>query len=206
MSMTAARSITLELENGAVMTREEFHTAYAECKAYERVELIEGVVYLPSPIKVETHAEPQALMLVWLRAYARTRPGIRALTPTSVLLDDLNEPESDAMLVRTTPGWLSADGFVAKAPELVVEIASTSKSRDLNQKKRAYERNGVKEYIVWRTADSAIDWFELDSGAYRAKQPGADGRIESMELRGLVLDVPAMLAGDEARVLAALGA
>jgi hypothetical protein len=45
---TAAR-----LENGDVMSRQEFHRLYSECEDLERVELIEGVVYLPSPIRVQ---------------------------------------------------------------------------------------------------------------------------------------------------------
>ncbi len=186
------------------MTREEFHAAYLECEGLDRVELIEGVVYLPSPIKMETHAEPQSLMIVWLRAYARGKPGVRASSPASVLLDDRNEPQPDAILVRTTPGWRSDDGYIAKAPELVVEVAASTKSRDMNQKLRAYERNGVKEYIVWRTLDEAIDWFELVDGAFVAKAARAEGLIESTEFPGLVLDVTAALEGEEEKVLAAL--
>lgn len=193
------------LENGAVMTRDEFHTLYSRCEGLERVELIEGVVYLPSPIRFESHAEPQALVLDWLRAYAAGRPGLRAAGPASVLLDERNEPEPDAMLLRTTPGWLSEDGYIAKAPELVVEIAFSTHSRDLNQKKRAYERNGVREYIVWRTEEGAIDWFELRDGVYVAREPDERGRIESREFPGLVLDLRAMLANDRAAVLRALG-
>jgi Uma2 family endonuclease len=202
--MSAAPKLTVELENGAVMTREEFHAAYLNRDELRHVELIEGIVYMPSPIKLESHSEPQALLLVWLRAYARNRPGVRAAGPATIELDGANEPEPDVVLVRTSPGWLSQEGYIAKAPELVVEIAGSSRSRDLNQKKRAYERNGVKEYVVWRTGDSAIDWFELREGRYVSRAPSASGRIESREFPGLVLDVPAALALDEDRVLAAL--
>lgn len=202
--MTTAKSPGPELENGAVMTREEFHAAYVQCEGYERVELIEGVVYLPSPIKIESHARPQSLLLLWLSTYALGNPALLATGPASVLLDDLNEPEPDALLLRTTPGWMSPDGYVVKAPELLVEIAATTKSRDLNQKKRAYERNGVKEYVVWRVADGAIDWFTLRDGSYRSRTPDSQGRIESEQFAGLVLDVPAALAFDSVRTLAAL--
>jgi Uma2 family endonuclease len=202
--MGTAKSLAPLLENGAVMMREEFHAAYGECEGLERVELIEGVVYLPSPIKVETHGEPQLLMLVWLRTYARGRPGILVVGPVTVLLDDMNEPEPDAMLLRTTPGWQSPDGYVAKAPELVVEIAASTRSRDLNQKKRAYERNGVKEYVVWRTLEGAIDWFELVDGSFVPKAAQSNGVIASTEFPGLVLDVAAALERDEEKVQAAL--
>jgi Uma2 family endonuclease len=193
------------LENGAVMTREEFHRLYAECEKYERVELIEGVVYLPSPIKVDGHSREHRLVLAWLDHFVGNRLDIEWAPPGSVLLDDLNEPEPDAMLYRVTPGRFE-DGYLRGAPELIVEVANTSHSRDLHQKKRAYERNGVREYIVWRTQDKAIDWFELVDGVYVLRQPGADGIIESREFPGLRLDVQAMLAHDRRKVLAALRA
>lgn len=198
------RQTTARLENGDVMSRREFHRLYSECEGLERVELIEGVVYMPSPIRIEGHAREQALMLMWLFAYTARHPDIECSPPGSVLLDDENEPEPDAMLYRLRPGRFD-DGYLLGAPELVVEIAASSKSRDLHQKKRAYERNGVLEYIVWRTEDGVIDWFELRDGKYAGRLPSADGIIESRHFSGLRLAVNAMLAKDRAAVLAALG-
>lgn len=192
----------MELENGAVMSRAEFHALYSECEGLERVELIEGVVYMPSPIRILGHSREQGLVLDWLSAYASEHPGVEHSPPGSVLLDDKNEPEPDAMLFRVTADRFE-DGYMKGAPELVVEIAASSKSRDLHQKKRAYERNGVREYIVWRTVDKGIDWFQLRDGAYVTREPDADGLIASEVFPGLRLDVLAMLAGDRARVLAA---
>ncbi len=57
------------LENGDVMTRDEFHRLYSDCEALERVELIEGVVYMPSPIRIQGHAREQRLMMEWFAAY-----------------------------------------------------------------------------------------------------------------------------------------
>lgn len=191
------------LENGDVMTREEFHRLYSDCAGLERVELIEGVVYMPSPIRVQGHAREQGLLMDWLSAYAASRDDVQWSPPGSVLLDDQNEPEPDAMLYRLRPDRFD-DGYLLGAPELVVEIAASSKSRDLHQKKRAYERNGVLDYIVWRTDDAAIDWFELRNGEYLQRQPDAAGVIESSTFVGLRLDVPAALSLDRAAVLAAL--
>jgi Uma2 family endonuclease len=77
-------------------------------------------------------------------------------------------------------------------------------SRDLGDKLRAYRRNGVREYIVWRVEDGAIDWFQLVEGEYEAMPPNARGMMESAAFPGLRLDVPALLALDAAKVLAAL--
>jgi Uma2 family endonuclease len=192
------------LENGDVMSRAEFHERYSECPELHRVELIEGVVYMPSPIRTLGHGREQAQMLRWLLAYADAHEGVDAVGPGTVLLDDENEPEPDAMLYRLTDERFE-DGYISGAPELVVEIASSSRARDLHQKKRAYEGAGVREYIVWRTRDGAIDWFELRDGAYVTREPDEAGMIESREFPGLRLNVKAMLAHDRAAVLAALG-
>lgn len=195
--------ISLPFENGDVMSREQFHRLYSACEGLERVELIEGVVYLPSPIRVKGHAEEQMLVLEWLAAYAAGKPSLRVSPPGSVFLDDDNEPEPDAMLYRETPDSYR-DGYLAKAPELIVEIAATSAARDLHQKKAAYERNGVREYIVWRTRDEAIDWFRLIDGQYVMVEAGADRIIASAEFPGLRMDVAAMLRRDREAALQAL--
>ena len=94
--------------------------------------------------------------------------------------------------------------YVEGPPELIVEVSATSASIDLHQKKNAYRRNGVREYLVWRTLDRKVDWFRLDGGEYVALEPDAAGVLESREFSGLRLDVPALLAGDLARVLGGL--
>jgi len=184
------------------MSRAEFHRIYSECEELHGVELIEGVVYLASPIKLKGHGAEQTLAIVWLDTYASLHESVVGAGPATVLLDDQNEPEPDAMLFFDRPERYE-DGYLVGPPELIVEIANTSVSRDLHQKKRAYARAGVAEYIVWRVQDAAIDWFRLESGEYKTVAAAA-GRIESATFPGLVLDVPAMLARDRKRVLAAL--
>jgi Uma2 family endonuclease len=50
---------------------------------------------------------------------------------------------------------------VEGAPELVVEVTASRASYDLHDKLEAYRRNGVREYLVWRVDDRAVDWFVL---------------------------------------------
>lgn len=56
---------------------------------------------------------------------------------------------------------LSNDGYIEGAPELVVEIAANTATIDLREKKRAYRRNGVKEYIVWQVRDRTTFRFAI---------------------------------------------
>jgi len=88
--------------------------------------------------------------------------------------------------------------------ELIAEIAASSGRRDLHNKLHAYERNGVQEYIAWRTYDSAIDWFVLRGGRYEKLSPAADGMYRSKVFPGLWLDATALIRGDLAAVLAVL--
>lgn len=192
----------LPFDNGDVMTREEFHRLYSECEELERVELIEGVVYLPSPIRLKGHAAEQGLISEWLMSYAQRHEGVLWLPPTTLKLDDRNEVEPDALLIKGEPP-VDDEGYLAKVPELVVEVARSSRARDLHQKKRAYERNGVREYIVWDTERGIVYWFELRNGTYYEVEP-VDAHFESKQFPGLVMSIDALLSGDEERLLAAL--
>src|SRR5262249_49745866 len=94
--------------------------------------------------------------------------------------------------------------YVEHAPELVVEVAASSVSLDLGPKRHAYAAAGVREYIVWRTLDDAIDWFTLRDGAFVPLNPDADELLKSQVFRGLWLDAAAALRRDTAEVLTAL--
>ena len=57
---------------------------------------------------------------------------------------------------------------------------------------------------MWRTEDGALDWFVLRGGRYEPLAAGDDGLLRSEVFPGLWLDPAALLAGDLARVRAAL--
>lgn len=194
--MTSVAYSAASLENGDVLDAEEFLRRYEACEDLEHVELIEGIVYMPSPVSFDRHGRPQTLMLAWLLAYERLHPDeVIAGSPSTVVLDAKNVPEPDGVLYRRERVVLNDRHLLELPPDLIVEIANSSVSRDLNQKKEAYRRNGVQEYVVWRIGDETIDWFELDNGQYRLKQP-KDGVIESARFPGLRLNLAAALAHD----------
>jgi Uma2 family endonuclease len=188
------------------MTREEFHRIYEQSPRLKHVQLVEGVVYMPSPIRIEGHGEAQAVVIAWLTAYAAGRPDVRVSGPATLLLDRDNEPEPGAVLFRRREAGgsaiVTADDYLEGAPELVVEIAASSRSIDLGDKYRAYRRNGVREYIVWVTGEDRLLWYALEDGDYAELAPGADGIIESRVFPGLRLDVQALLRRDIPSVLA----
>jgi Uma2 family endonuclease len=194
------------LESGDHLTRAEFHRRYCAHPEIKKAELVEGVVYVGSPVRANVHGHPHARILAWLGAYWAQHPELELDDNATVMLDADNEVQPDACLWRQEPGGprMNEEGYIEGAPPLVVEIAASSASYDLHEKLRVYRRNGVREYVVWRVLDGAIDWFRLQEGEYVKGEPDAQGVIESEGFLGLRLDVPKLLADDLAGVLAAL--
>jgi len=196
------------LEPGDRLTRDEFERRYEARPHLRKAELIEGVVFMPSPVRVFRHGQPQADFITWLGVYRAGTGGVKVADNTTARLDTDNEPQPDAMLFiepdRGGQARISEDDYIESAPELVAEISSSSASFDLHTKFNVYRRCGVKEYIVWRVLDRAIDWFVLAAGAYQRLAPDADGIFRSRTFPGLWLDPKAMLSGDLAHVLSVL--
>jgi Uma2 family endonuclease len=198
------------LENGDRLTAPEFMRRYQAMPDVKKAELIEGVVYMGSPVRMDAHGEPDSFVQGWLAAYSFATPGTRVGANGTVKLDADNVPQPDAALriLEECGGasHLDQEGYLVGAPELVVEIAASSSSIDLHDKLRAYRRNGIKEYLVWRTVEDAFNWFILREGNYQPQLPDTKGLCHSAEFPGLVLNVPALLARNGAAVLATLHA
>lgn len=196
------------LENGDRLIRPEFERRYNSMPNLKKAELIEGTVYMASPLRFEPHAEPHADLIIWLGNYKVSTPGVRLGDNPTVRLDLDNEPQPDAVLLIDAEAGgqshLGTDGYVEGAPELVAEIAASSAAIDLRDKKWAYRRNGVQEYIVWQVFEQKIDWFCLHEGDYLSLMPNEDGIICSTVFPGLWLAVSALLEGDMQQVLAVL--
>lgn len=182
--------------------------AYCLRPDIRKAELVQGVVYVASPLRSECHGEPHSLAALWLGTFAARTPGLRVSIDPTLYLGDDSEVQPDIILFREpaagTAVQRTPDGYLAGAPELVMENAASSASYDLHDKRDAYRRAGVPEYVVWRGLDGQIDWFRLHGGAYVRVEPDERGIIESATFPGLRLSVPAMLAGDRAAILAAL--
>jgi Uma2 family endonuclease len=204
--MSAPSKIQPILESGDRLTRDEFHRRYCARPDLKKAELVEGVVYVPSPVSMSFHGTPHALVMAWLGAYWAKHPELQVGDNGTVRLDADNEVQPDACVWREEPGGprLGARGYLDGAPQLVVGIAASSASYDLHDKKEAYRRNGVREYVVWRLVDGAMDWFQLRDSDYARVEPNERGLVESEAFPGLRLDVAKLLAGDVAGVLAAL--
>lgn len=191
------------LRDGDRLTRAEFERRWDAMPHVKKAELLEGVVYMPSPVSAN-HGNPHFRLIGWLALYEFGTPGVTGGDNASLRLDMANEPQPDAHLrILASHGGqarLSPEGYVEGAPELTAEVAVSSIPIDLNVKLPIYRRNGVREYLIWRVPDREIDWFILRGTEYERLTPGPDGVHRSEALPGLWLDAAALVRGDLAVV------
>jgi Uma2 family endonuclease len=191
------------LEAGDHLTRDEFHRRYEAMPHLKKAELIEGVVHMPSPVSFKQHGQQHFSSIGWLWCYKALTPGTLGGDNATLKLDLKNEPQPDAflMIAPECGGQVQFDekGYIVGGPELINEISASSVSYDLHSKLEAYRRNNVKEYVVWRVRDHAIDWFVLE-GAQYTRLPCESGIYRSRVFPGLWLDVRALLDGNLLKV------
>jgi Uma2 family endonuclease len=195
------------LENGDRLTRYEFERRYAAMPHLKKAELINGVVFIPSPVH-NTHSELHGLMMTWLGVYTAATTGVRLNDNATLRLDADNEVQPDALLrLEPTLGGrcqVTEDDYLEGPPELIVEIAASSAAYDLHDKLQVYRRSGVSEYLVWQVYDQQFTWFQWREGQYVSFEADAAGIIRSQIFPGLHLLVTALLEGNLAEVLAEL--
>jgi len=200
--------IILPLKPGERLTRDEFERRYDAMPYIKKAELIKGVVYMPPPVRHKRHSRPHGYIMGWLANYCAATPGVDFGDNPTVRLEGDNEPQPDALLrIDEAHGGnsrIDEDDYIKGGPEFIVEVAGASADFDLNEKLEIYRRHGVKEYVVWRTEEEQLDWFQLIEGEYVRLMPDADGIIASQIFPGLRLAVGALLEGDLASVLSEL--
>ena len=159
------------LERGDRLTRDEFERRYRAMPEVRKAELVEGVVYLPTPTRFEQHAESHSHVVTWLGVYVAATPGVRMCDNATVRLDLDNEVQPDALLrLPELVGGafrINDEGYFAGPPELIFEVASSSASYDLHDKMKVYRRAGVREYLTWRLRDKELTLLVLDGTQYQ---------------------------------------
>ena len=192
------------LENGDRLSGEEFMRRY-EAMPGVKAELVHGVVYMASPLRFTRHAEPHLSLSGWLSLYLARHPDLIGGDNATIHLRPGHTVQPDLFLMlppgRGGRARVGDDDYVHGPPELVIEVAASTASLDAHAKAEAYHAAGVPEYLLWRTLENRVDWFERTDDRYRALPPDADGLIESRTFPGLRLDAPALLRGDLAAVL-----
>jgi Uma2 family endonuclease len=144
--VASANGVIPPLENGDRLSRAEFERRYAAHPEILKAELIEGVVYVASPVRVRRHGSPHSKIIVWLGVYLEATPGLEIADNATLRLDLDNEPQPDVSVwIEGGNAFVDADDYLQGAPELLVEVAGSSAAIDLNQKLQVYRHNGVAE-------------------------------------------------------------
>ncbi|HJT34300.1 MAG TPA: Uma2 family endonuclease [Pirellulales bacterium] len=194
---------TPRLETGDRLDQPTFHRLYEEMPGNFKAELIQGTVIVPSPLR-PNHGKTHGLVMGWLMAYHAATPGTDMFDNTTALLPPDDEPQPDAMLIiKPDHGGQTRDedGYLAGAPELIVEVASSSISYDLHAKYDTYRQEGVREYVVVVLKEREVRWFALELGRFVPLPADEDGIYRSKVFPGLWLDAAALLAGDARQML-----
>lgn len=193
------------LNPGDHLSRAEFERRYGDRPDIKKAELIEGVVYVPSPVYPQ-HGEPHSSIIGWLIVYRAATPGIRVFDNTSLRLDADNEPQPDVMVWVDDPEepFVPDDSIPEVTPALIVEVAASSAAYDLNNKLKVYRRNGVQEYLALLVYEQEARWHAWREGEYELLAPDKEGILRSEVLPGLWLQPARFWAGDLASVLETL--
>jgi Uma2 family endonuclease len=201
----AAPGVPPELYAGARMDRATFHRLYEQTPEGFNAELIGGVVYVASPLKVP-HGRHHGILMTWLGAYWAATPGCDLLDNTTAILGDESEPQPDAALrIEGGSSHIDEDDYLTGPPELVAEVADTTVRLDLGAKRADYEREGITEYLVLVVAERRAVWFVRDErGAFSELSADADRLLKSRVFPGLWLDADAFFGRDGRRVLEAV--
>jgi Uma2 family endonuclease len=193
-------------EEGQRLDQPTFHQLYATMPEGKWAELVGGVVYMAYPL-YEGHGSSDSILATWLVLYWGVTPGVRSSSNVSTILGDDSEVQPDLQLrIREDRGGQARveGGYVVGAPELVIEIGDSSRSRDLGVKKEAYEKAGVLEYLFVGIEPEEIRWFVRRDEVFQENPAGEDGIYRSQVFPGLWLDAKALFAEDLNGLIGAL--
>ena len=176
------------LQSGDRLGVAEFHQRYAQHPSIKKAELVEGVVYVSSPVYT-SHSKPHAQLVFWAGLYLAGTPTVQIGDNQSVRLDNDNEVQPDICLWRDESVGKQVEvtpkGLLLGAPDLVVEVAASSAAYDLHQKLRVYQRSGVLEYLVFVAYEQETHWFRLVDGVYQEITADNQGVLRSRLFPGL---------------------
>ena len=190
-----------ELTTGMRLDLDEFLARWEALPGLKFAELIEGVVYLSSPLSLE-HGENENVLAWWLGSYAVATRGCKAQNNiTCKMLGQSPQPDISIRIKGEFGGQsIDSGNLLAGAPELVVEICVTSTELDFGPKLALYWRAGVLEYITIQPLQPRIVWRVLVDGRYQEIQPDDMGILRSQCFPGLWLDTAAFWADDGRRM------
>jgi Uma2 family endonuclease len=155
----------------------------------QKADLIDGVIYIASPENTDANDLFLWLSVVIYSYVERKKLGYVFGSRVAFRLDQRNGPEPDIAFVSEENANRINRGRVAGPPDLAIEMVSPeSIERDYQQKRRQYQRAGVREYWIIDEDEQTITLLRLNPRRrYREVRPRR-GRFHSNVLSGFYLD------------------
>ena len=143
-------------------------------------EVIDNVLYM-SPAPKYNHQRLLGLMYKIISAHVeKSNTGEIIISPFDVYFENLHSAVQPDLLVvlNENRDILKEDGYIHGAPDVIIEVLSRDKKRDLVKKKSLYERAGVKEYFTvnpdnreitsWLLKENIYQLQYIDSGKFKS--------------------------------------
>src|SRR6516165_10699796 len=89
---------TPPLREGDRLDADEFLRRYEAMPEINKAQLVEGVVFMPSPVSTGDHGGPHFDIIGWLGYYRALTPGVQGADNATVQLDPGNVPQPDVFL------------------------------------------------------------------------------------------------------------
>ncbi|HEY9772550.1 MAG TPA: Uma2 family endonuclease [Planktothrix sp.] len=180
------------------MKQDDFHRLYSQAGEGFTAELINGVVYVREAVSLY-HSTAHLDLVSLFAIYRGATPGVEVADNATVILGEEDEVQPDLFMrilpERNGQSQNTKDGpYIAGAPELVAEIALTSRAIDLHLKKQRYGLAGLVEYIVHCLKPTELHWLDLQSAT--ELQPDSDGIFRSKVFPGFWIHRDALLKSD----------
>lgn len=148
-------------------------------------ELINGELFM-SPAPNLTHQVVSGNLYDIFKAYAKKMNGFAGYSPLDVYLDNKNVFQPDLLYVKEDNLSILNEKGLKGAPDLAVEIISPSNSfKDRNQKRRLYQKFGVKEYWIIDPGNRTLEIYDFSSEETPILYLAEEGTVTSKLLSGL---------------------
>lgn len=159
---------TLKPSPGLRLSIEEF-LEFPDTYDRRKMELVEGELYImPRPRTVHQFSQVELILDIgnYLRGFD---------DPPAILLPDVIVALSlerrillapDIAIVLREREDIIGDRMVEGAPDIVVEILSADRNRDLVRKRQLYAEAGVREYWIFDPRNDTATLLELRGGEY----------------------------------------
>ena len=174
---------------GDHMSLDEFLDRWERMPGLKFAELIEGIVYMPSPVSI-AHMQWDSRIQSLCGLYSLRTPGVRAGTNGTWLMPAFSsapQPDCAICILPEFGGRTSVKGNLAAGPpEFAAEICHSSHAYDLGPKLALYQSAGVAEYLAVLVDECRFEWRALVNGSYELLTPDYSGVYRSRILPGLM--------------------